>query len=77
MGCLSVMCDIALPSLLLSLALPSPMLTQVLEFGLRMWDIQKCDPLDSLSFVRWKERSGERVVPEREISFKPAGRRGR
>lgn len=43
------------------LALPSTVLIQVLEFGFRVREIQKCDLLDSLSFVRCKERSAERL----------------
>lgn len=52
------------------MALPSMMLILVLEFGFRVWDIQKNGLPDSLFFVRCKGKRGGKLVLERGILFK-------
>lgn len=52
------------------MALPSMMLILLLEFGFRVWDIQKNGLPDSLFFVRCKEKRGKKLVLEGGILFK-------
>lgn len=56
------------------MALPNKMLILVLEFGFRVWDIQKNGLPDSLFFVRCKGKRGKKLVLERGVLFKRKGR---